>query len=289
MRGRNVHTWTLLAPWLITLLVFWVYPLIYALALSFSEYRTLTNEISFVGFNNYLRAFEDEGFWRALRNTTIFTAGTVPFTTVFALLLATAIRRRSPVLASFFRASYFLPSVTSLVVIALVFTNLYARDGYVNILASMLGLPHPTQGWLLDQNTALGAIMAMDVWISTGYYMVLFLAGMEAIPKDLYEAADLAGASRWQQFWRITLPMLRSTMLFVVVINSIKSFQIFVEIYIMTKGGPLDATSTLVYEVYHQAFEQSDMMGYASALAYIIFVILLAISFIQMRLLKVRS
>ncbi|MBK7413620.1 MAG: sugar ABC transporter permease [Ignavibacteria bacterium] len=289
MRGRNVHTWALLAPWIITLVVFWIYPLIYALVLSFSEYRTLTNQILFIGFDNYLKAFNDDGFWRALRNTSVFTVGTVPFTTAFALLLATAIRKRTPALASFFRASYFLPSVTSLVVIALVFTNLYARDGYVNVLAGLLGLPHPTQGWLLDQNSALASIMAMDVWISTGYYMVLFLAGMEAIPKDLYEAADLAGASRWQQFWRITLPMLRSTMLFVVVINSIKSFQIFVEIYIMTKGGPLGATSTLVYEVYHQAFEQSDMMGYASALAYIVFVILLAISFIQMRLLKVRS
>jgi ABC-type sugar transport system permease subunit len=119
--------------------------------------------------------------------------------------------------------------------------------------------------------------------------MVLFLAGMEAIPKDLYEAAELAGASRWQQFWKITLPMLRSTMLFVVVINSIKSFQIFVEVYVMTKGGPLGSTTTLVYEVYHQAFEQSDSMGYASAIAYLIFIILLAVSFVQMRLLRVRS
>ena len=133
------------------------------------------------------------------------------------------------------------------------------------------------------------AIMAMDVWISTGYYMILFLAGMEAISKDLYESAELAGATRWQQFWKITLPMLRPTLLFVVVINSIKSFQIFVEIYVMTKGGPLGATTTLVYEVYHQAFEQSDRMGYASALAYVVFVILLAMSLLQMRLLRVRT
>ena len=173
--------------------------------------------------------------------------------------------------------------------LALVFTNLYARDGYVNALCTIMGLPHPTEGWLLHPNTALGAIMAMDVWISTGYYMVLFIAGMEAVPKDLYEAAELAGATRWQQFWRITLPMLRSTLLFVIVINSIKSFQIFVEIYVMTKGGPLGSTSTLVYEVYKQAFEHSDMMGYASAVAYIIFVILLAVSFVQMRILRERT
>lgn len=187
------------------------------------------------------------------------------------------------------RSSYFLPSVTSLVVIALIFTNLYARDGYVNALCAMMGLPHPENGWLLTEGTALPAIMAMDVWISTGYYMVLFMAGMESIPKDLYESAELNGATKWQQFWKITLPMLRPTLLFVIVINSIKSFQIFVEVYVMTKGGPLGATSTLVYEVYHQAFEQSDMMGYASALAYVIFVILLVMSFLQMRLLKERA
>jgi len=279
----------LLAPWIVTLTVFWIYPLIHALVLSFSQYQTLTNEISFIGFDNYSRALADEGFWRALQNTFVFTIGTVPVTTIFALLLASAIRKRTPALAAFFRASYFLPSVTSLVVLALVFTNLYARDGYVNALCTIMGLPHPTEGWLLHPHTALGAIMAMDVWISTGYYMVLFIAGMEAIPKDLYEAAELAGATRWQQFWRITLPMLRSTLLFVIVINSIKSFQIFVEIYVMTKGGPLGSTSTLVYEVYKQAFEQSDMMGYASAVAYIIFVILLAVSFIQMRLLRERA
>ncbi|MCX6141490.1 MAG: sugar ABC transporter permease [Candidatus Kapabacteria bacterium] len=288
MRKRDVQTWTLLAPWIITLIVFWIYPLVYALVLSFSKYKTLTNEISFVGVENYQRAFNDVGFWQALKNTTVFTVGTVPVTTAFAILLAWAVRRRTPALASFFRASYFLPSVTSLVVIALVFTNLYSRDGYINGLCGMMGIPFPEGGWLLDKSTALGAIMAMDVWISTGYYMVLFLAGMEAIPRDLYEAAELAGASSWQQFWRITLPMLRSTLLFVVVINSIKSFQIFVEIYVMTKGGPLGATSTLVYEVYTQAFEQSDMMGYASAVAYIVFVILLCVSFLQMRLLRVR-
>jgi multiple sugar transport system permease protein len=131
--------------------------------------------------------------------------------------------------------------------------------------------------------------MAMDVWISAGYYMVLFLAGMEAIPKDLYESAELIGANAWQQFRRITLPLLRPTLLFVVVINSIKSFQVFVEVYVMTKGGPLGATSTLVYEVYHQAFEQSDSMGYASAIAYLIFLILMVVSLLQMRFFKGRA
>lgn len=289
MSAKKYHTVALLMPWIITLVVFWLYPLVYALVLSFSEYRTLTNEMSFVGLDNYRAVFESETFWRALKNTFVFTVGTVPVTTAFAILLAVLVQRRGPKMSAVLRSSYFLPSVTSLVVIALIFTNLYARDGYVNALCAMMGLPHPENGWLLTEGTALPAIMAMDVWISTGYYMVLFMAGMESIPKDLYESAELNGATKWQQFWKITLPMLRPTLLFVIVINSIKSFQIFVEVYVMTKGGPLGATSTLVYEVYHQAFEQSDMMGYASALAYVIFVILLVMSFLQMRLLKERA
>lgn len=276
-------------PWIITLVVFWLYPLVYALVLSFSEYRTLTNEMTFVGLDNYKAVFESESFWRALKNTFVFTVGTVPVTTAFAILLAVMVQGQGRRLSAVLRSAYFLPSVTSLVVIALIFTNLYARDGYVNALCAMMGIAHPENGWLLTEGTALPAIMAMDVWISTGYYMVLFMAGMESIPKDLYESAELNGATKWQQFWKITLPMLRPTLLFVVVINSIKSFQIFVEVYVMTKGGPLGATSTLVYEVYHQAFEQSDMMGYASALAYVIFVILLVMSFLQMRLLKERT
>ncbi|MGA0044971.1 MAG: carbohydrate ABC transporter permease [Candidatus Kapaibacteriota bacterium] len=289
MRTNRAYTLTLLAPWLITFVVFWLYPLAYALVLSFSEYRTLSNELTFIGLENYSALLSDPGFWRALWNTVIFTVGTVPVTTACALTLAVAMQRRGPRIGALLRASYFLPSVTSLVVIALIFTNLYARDGYVNAIAAMMGIPHPENGWLLTEATALPAIMAMDVWMSTGYYMVLFLAGMEAISKDMYEAAELAGASRWQQFWKITLPMDRPTLLFVVVINSIKSFQVFVEIYVMTKGGPLGATSTLVYEVYHRAFEQSNQMGYASALAYVIFVILIVVSFLQMRFLKVRS
>lgn len=282
-------TAVLVAPWLITLCVFWIYPLVYAFFMSLTKYQTLTNEMTWIGFSNYSNVVSDALFWKALSNTLIFTLGTVPITTTFAVLLAAALQHRSVKLGAAMRASYFLPSVTSLVVIALIFTNLYARDGYVNALCSMTGLPFPENGWLLTEATALPAIMAMDIWISTGYYMVLFMAGMEAIPKDLYESAALAGASKWQQFWKITLPLLRPTLTFVVVINSIKSFQIFIEVYVMTKGGPLGATTTLVYLVYHNAFEQTDMMGYASALAYVIFAILLGLSFIQMMLLKART
>lgn len=278
----------LLVPWLITVAVFWLYPLGYALMLSFTKYQTLTNAMSWVGLQNYEAVFRNKPFWQALTNTLVFTLGTVPVTTAFALLLATAVRTRTKRFADVLRASYFLPSVTSLVVISLIFTNLYSRDGYVNAICSMIGLPFPEQGWLLNGGTALFAIMAMDVWISTGYYMVLFLAAMEAVPKDLYENADLVGATSWQQFKQITLPLIRPTLLFVVVINTIKSFQVFIEVYVMTKGGPLGATTTLVYSVYHNAFEQSDMMGYASALAWVVFIILLGFSLVQMKVLRAK-
>lgn len=285
----HAHTAALLGPWIIVLCVFWIYPLIYALVLSFSNYQTLTNSMEFIGFENYARALQSDEFWNALKNTAIFTVGTVPVTTALAVFLAVVVQRLTPRVSAMFRAAYFLPSVTSLVVIALVFTNLYSRDGYVNALCAMMGVTPAENGWLLSQATALPAIMAMDVWISAGYYMVLFMAGLEAIPKDLYENAELSGASTWQQFKSITLPLLKPTMLFVVVINSIKSFQIFVEVYVMTKGGPLGATSTLVYEVYHQAFEQSNSMGYASAVAYLIFIILIAVSVTQMRLMREKA
>ncbi len=289
MKEQSAFRAVLLAPWVITLAVFWLYPLGYALVLSFTEYQTLTNHMRWVGFENYVAVSKSEAFWQALRNTIVFTTGTVPVTTALALLLAVAVRKQTARFADVLRASYFLPSVTSLVVIALVFTNLYARDGYVNALLGMMGLPTASNGWLQSETTALPAIMFMDVWISVGYYMVLFLAAMEAIPKDLYENAELFGATAWQQFTRITMPLIRPTMLFVVVINTIKSFQIFVEVYVMTRGGPLGATTTLVYSVYHHAFEQSNMMGFASALAWITFALIAMFSVIQLRLLKVRS
>jgi multiple sugar transport system permease protein len=279
-------TWTFMAPWLLTLGVFWVYPLLYSLYLSFTQYSTLGNRATWIGLANYDRLLHDPVFWKALANTTIFVVGTIPFTTIFALLLAVMLNRQIA-WKDFYRSGYFIPSVTSLVVLSLIFTNLYAHDGYVNSLLRMVGLPYPKDGWLLNTGTALGAIMAMDVWIAIGYYVVLFLAALQTIPHDLYEAAELDGASAWEQFVRVTLPGLRPMILFVIVINTIRSFQVFTEVYVMTKGGPLNSTTTLVYSVFENAFEQADLMGYASAIAYVTFIIILAVSLVQFRLLGV--
>jgi len=283
---ERANVFLLLLPWILTFLVFWAYPVVYSFILSLSEYKTLSNDMTFVGFENYTSLLSDDTFLKSLSNTLIFVFVTVPITTTLATILAVLVDRTNGKLKEFFKAAYFLPSVTSLVVIALIFKNLYSKEGYINTLLQMVGMSGQTEGWLRSVDTALPAIMAMDIWIATGYYMIIVLAGLQTIPKDLYEAADISDASPWQQFKNITLPMLKPTLLFILVVNTIKSFQIFIEIYVMTKGGPLNETSTLVYQVYQNAFEMTDKMGYASAVAYVLFFIILMISLIQMKLLR---
>jgi len=278
-------TFLFLLPWLLILILFWLFPIIYSLILSFTEYNVLTGQAKWIGLANYFELFKDPDFWVALKNTIIFVVGTIPFTTIFALILAVLINQKIP-LKSLFRAGFFIPSITSMVVIALIFTNLYAKDGYINFLFNLIGLPTPEKGWLLSEKTALLSIMGMDIWMATGYYMLLFLAALQAIPVELYQVSDIFGASFFQKLWHVTLPHLRPMTLFIILINTIKSFQIFVEIFIMTKGGPLNSTQTLVYLVYEQGLHKFKM-GYASAIAYVLFFIILVFSLIQMKLFRV--
>lgn len=287
-KSLNYHSFTLflLAPWILVFVSIWLYPLIYSAFLSFHEYNSLTGEATFIGLGNYTAVFQDDLFWHSLKVSSIFTLGTVPLSTALALFLAILLNSKLAMFKNFFRSILFLPSVTSIVVLALIFTNLYAKDGYLNLLLQAVNIPTPAKGWLLEPSTALYSIMAMDVWIATGYYMVLFLAGLQAISNDLYESARLAGASAWQQFRMITLPLLKPTLTFVLIINTIKSLQIFVEIIIMTKGGPLKSTTTVVYQIFKYAFDKTDMMGYASAIAYLLFLILIVISYLQTKLLQ---
>jgi multiple sugar transport system permease protein len=167
-----------------------------------------------------------------------------------------------------------MPTVVSVVVLALVFKGIYAPGGPLNGVLGLLGLPQPA--WLLDPRTALPSIMAMDVWAASGYYMVIFLAGLKSIPQELYESAELDGAGFWSRFWGITLPLLRPTFLFVLVVNTIRSLQIFTEVFVMTRGGPLDSTLTAVFYLYEDA----------SSVAYLLFGLTLAIALVQFRWLK---
>ncbi len=284
MKSRAIYGHLFSAPWIITFALFWLYPLVYSLYLGFTDYRLMLPDYNWVGLENFRNLMHDSDFLSALKNTFIFVLGTIPLTTVisllFALLLEKNFRGRT-----LFRSAYFMPSITSMVVIALIFTNLYSRGGYLYLLADMLGLSPPPNGFLLSSKTALYTIMAMDVWMSVGYYMLLFLAGLKSIPKELYEAAEVAGAGAMRKFLSITLPLLKPVALFIIVINTIKSFQVFIEIFVMTKGNY--GTSTAVYFIYDSGLSRFQF-GYASAAAYILFVIIALFSIAQFKLLKSR-
>ena len=282
-RGGDATSWAFLSPWVIAFGLFGLYPFVFSFAASFTDYSPIrAGEARFVGLGNYARALADPAFWTALGNTAVFVVGTIPFTTALALALALAVQ---PAFRgrTVFRVGFFVPSVVSVVVLSLVFKGLYAPQGALDGLLHALHLPAPA--WLLDPRTALPAIMAMDVWSASGYYMIIFLAGLEAIPRDLYDAASLEGASRWAQLRRITLPLLQPTMLFVLVVNTVRSLQIFAEVFVMTRGGPLHSTTTVVYYLYQEAFYRFDL-GYASAVAYLLFAVTLVLAWLQMKVVR---
>ncbi|MFQ5607443.1 MAG: carbohydrate ABC transporter permease [Candidatus Zixiibacteriota bacterium] len=275
--ARGKFGLTLASPWVATLLLFWLFPLVYSLYLSFTDFHLLRQTTLWVGLENYTRLLGDPDFLDALKNTLIFTIGTIPLTQMIAIALALLVNRYFPG-RGVFRSAFFVPSITSMVVVALVFSNLYSRGGYIMSLASLLGLSPPENGLLLDSSTALYSIMAMDIWMASGYYMLLALAGLKAIPSELYEAATINGAGRIRQFFSVTLPLLRPMILFSLVINGVKSLQVFVEIFVMT-SGKYD-TSTGVYYVYESGLRRFTF-GEASAAAYILFLIIAALSVIQ--------
>jgi multiple sugar transport system permease protein len=285
MKSRHFAGYFFISPWAATLLIFWFFPLLYSLYLGFTDYRLLKPTYNWVGLDNFAALLSDRVFLESLENTFIFVLGTIPVTTVIALFLALLIEKSFPG-RTIFRAGYFMPSITSMVVIALIFTSLYSRGGYIYLLAKMIGLSPPENGFLLSSKTALFSIMAMDVWMAVGYYMLLFLAGLKAIPGELYEAAEVAGAGAVRKFFHITLPLLKPVTLFIIVINTIKSFQVFVEIFVMTKGKY--GSSTAVYYIYETGLNRFEF-GYASAAAYILFLIIAVFSLIQFGLLRQRE
>lgn len=276
----------LASPWILTFVIFWAFPVAYSLYMGFTDYRLLVDSYNWVGWENYRQLLTDPDFIASLKNTFIFVLGTIPVTTVIALVLALLVNRQFKG-RSLFRSAFFLPSITSMVVIALIFTSLYQRGGYIALLAQMIGLEVPTNGFLYNSGTALYSIMAMDVWMAVGYYMLIFLAGLKAIPDELYEAAEISGASATRQFFSITLPLLRPVALFILVINSIKSFQVFVEIFVMTDGS-FD-TSTAVYFIFQEGLTDAFRIGYASAAAYLLFIIIAVFSVLQFILMRRRS
>jgi len=243
--------------------------------------------MQFVGLRNYWEIVREPDFLQALWHTIFFALGTIPFTMTLALFAAVLINRKLPFKA-LYQAGLFLPVATSVIVIATIFTYLYSADGLVNAVLSWLKWPIPSPSWLLSTRWALPCIMLMNVWASFGYYMVLFLAGLQTIPDALYEAAAIDGANEWQQFWHVTLPQLRPILLLAVVINTIHTFQVFPEIFAMTQGGPLGATTTVVWYLYEMGFHRFDM-GKAAAVGYVLFFIIMVFSLAQMRFFRMEE
>ena len=271
-------TMLFLAPWLASVAAFQIYPLASALGLSFTDRNLLrASAPHFVGLTNYRAILADPAFARAMKTTALFVVGTVPLTILLALALALFLARpmRARGLA---RAIVFFPSVVSFAVIALVFKSLYAPGGALLSVLASAGVRLPSI--LNSPSLALPAVMAMDVWMAAGYYAVLLLAGLLSVPTDLYDAAHLDGAGGWAILTRIPLPAIRPVLLFALVINSIRAFQVFVEVYVMTRGGPLSTTVTAVYYLYEEAFFRFEM-GRACAASYLLFAVILVLTLLQ--------
>ncbi len=281
----HLETFILLLPWIILFSIFGIFPIVYSLYISLTNYTGLSPHFNFIGVTNYIKAFSDGVFLIALKNTFVFVIGTIPFTTTIALLFAVLINSKFLPLKDLFKAGFFLPSVISMVVISTIWLYLYSADGFFNKMMALLGFEPLHTSWLASPKTALLSIMIMDVWAAIGYYTILFLAGLQSIPQELYEAAAIDGATGQEAFFKITLPLLKPTLFFVIALNTIRSFQIFSEIFTMTGGGPANATQTVVHYLYITGFRRFEM-GYASAISYILVFIILIFTLIQKKVLR---
>lgn len=284
---RGVAGWLFAAPFLLLFLVFMAAPVVASLGMSFTDIRSRDLRtplaVSFTGLDNYLKLLSDERFLQAAWNTISFVLLGVPLTLAFALAVAIAIDRGITRFRTVFRVGYYLPVVTSIVAVAVVWRFLLQPDsGLVNGALDLVGLPGPD--WLNDQNLALPSLVVMTAWRGAGTIMVIFIAGLQGIPASLYEAAQIDGAGPWQRFRAITLPVLRPVTLFAAVITGIGLLQVFEEPFVMTSGGPLDATLTVAYYTYSQ-FGFGDY-GYAAAMSYVLFVVILGLTVLQFRLLR---
>jgi len=275
--------WGFLAPGLLLFAVYRLYPLLEGLRLSFTNARLGRPTQQWVGLANYARLLDDTRFQVSLWNTGFYTvASTLP---ILAVPLALALVLNRGRLKNLLRSVFFFPFTLSVVTVGLAW--LWLLDpvvGPFNYYLRALGAP--AHSWLADPHTAMWAIILTTVWWVTGYYLVVYLAGLQDIPRELYEAAALDGASGGRAFWAITLPLLRPVLLFVVVTHVIGSFQLFGQVFVLTGGGPGDATRTVVQHLYETAFQNFFQFGAASAMAWVLFAVVLAFSLLQFRLLR---
>ncbi len=280
-QANRITAYLFLFPNVLGFFVFTLIPILFAFGLCFVKWD-FANPMEFIGARNFLRLFRDEGFQISFWNTLYYTVASVPLTIVSALGLAMLLYQKVKGM-KWFRTVYFFPYISSMIAVAVVWNMLYHPTmGPINHLLKMIGITHPPE-WTASVIWAMPAVILMGVWKQVGYYMVIYLAGLQSIPEQLYEAAIIDGVNPWQKFRYITLPMLSPSTFFVSVLLVINSFKVFDQILIMTDGGPGRATNVLVYYIYYQAF-QYFKFGYASAIAMVLFVIVLIITFVQFRL-----
>lgn len=291
LRETTAAGWWFLAPALTLIGLFFFLPVAAALVLSFTDYDIYAlgdaSNARWVALDNYARLLRTPLFWSALRNTFYFALVGGPLTIAVSLAAALLVNARAVRLKGLFRTIYFVPFVTTLVAVAIVWRYLYhPQYGLLNYALGVVGIG-PID-WLGDPRWAMPAIILMAVWKNFGYNMLIFIAGLQSIPEELYEAAHLDGATAWQQFRHVTVPMLGPTLLFVGVITMIGYFQLFSEPYVMTQGGPLRATTSVVLLMYEEGFRWWRL-GYAAAVAFVLFLIILAATLVQFRLQRERQ
>ena len=293
LRQLKDQKWSLLfiAPVVLLFVVFVLGPLIASFYWSFTDYNGIHSP-RWVGLDNYKNIFtNDPRFWKAISNTIFYTVGVIPAGVVISLLLALAIDQKIK-FKKFFGMMYFIPAVTSVIALSVVWKWMFAGEKYGLINHFLILMGFKPIDWLMSTTWTLPAIMVMSIWAGIGYNMIIFLAGLYTIPATVYEAADIDGANIWDKFWHITLPLLKPTMVFVIIMGFIASFQVFESIYIMTEsefgiGGVLDSALTVVAYLYDMGFRKLQM-GYASALGYIIFALIFVVTLINIKFIKTK-
>jgi len=287
-KQSTIAAYIFLAPALSAIFIFFFLPVIAAFLMSFSDFDIYAlgdlSSVRFIGLKNYLQLFDDPLFYTALQNTFYFMIMAGPLSIAVSLGAALLLNSKLVKFKSIFRLSYFIPVVTTLVAVAIVWRFIYhPKFGIINYILSLAGIA-PVD-WLGDPATAMPAIVLMSVWKNFGYNMIIFIAGLQNIPEDLYEAASIEGANGWQKFKSITLPMLAPTTLFISIITMIGYFQLFSEPYIMTQGGPLNSTLSIVQFMYQEGFRWWNM-GYSASIAFVLFFIIFIGTVIQFKIQK---
>lgn len=274
---RKYTPYLFILPAAAVLIVFFFIPFFQTFYLSFFDYSSSIYNPVFNGLDNYVKLFKEPVFYKVMFNTFMYLVIAVPFLVTFPLLVAILINQKIRGI-TLYKIIIYLPVIVSIVVAAIAFKWLYANQGILNYLLSILHLS--PIGWLTDTQWALFSVAIVTVWKGVGYYMMIYLASLMSVPQDLYEACDIDGANFWQKHLTVTIPHIMPTIALVSTISTISAMKVFAEIYVMTKGGPLNSSKTIVYYIYERAFENLDL-GYASALAVVLLVVVMIFSLIN--------